>query len=117
MTKKITRIGTGNQNSIAVSETGQVYAWGSNSLGELGNKLNKDPKNVPQEVDNVGKIASVVCGGNHLLAISEERKLFCWGFNGFGQLGFGTTDFEILPQENVFFSEKNLSRLGNTLNK
>jgi len=115
--KKITRLGVGNQYSVAIGESGNVFVWGNNSLGELGNKSSKEPKNVPQAVENVEKIVSIVSGGNHIIGISEERKVYCWGFNGFGQLGIANVDFVITPQENTFFTEKNISVVGVTLKK
>jgi len=115
--KKVINIGTGNQYSVAVTASGTVYVWGANALGELGNKVSKEAKNSPQLVESLEKIASVVAGANHVLAVSEERKIFCWGFNGFGQLGLGNVDFQITPQENVTLSEKNISLLGTSLKK
>jgi alpha-tubulin suppressor-like RCC1 family protein len=35
--------------------------------------------------------------GEHTCAILDDRRLYCWGRNDFGQLGDGTTDDRTAP--------------------
>jgi alpha-tubulin suppressor-like RCC1 family protein len=36
-------------------------------------------------------------GGNHTCAIDSDKALWCWGFNGAGQLGTGGTSASFVP--------------------
>ena len=31
---------------------------------------------------------------NHTFAICENNKIYCWGYNGYGQLGLGDNKIE-----------------------
>ncbi|CAG5102534.1 Similar to Rcbtb1: RCC1 and BTB domain-containing protein 1 (Mus musculus) [Cotesia congregata] len=89
--KKIIQIACGQTSSVAVTNNGEVYAWGNNSVGQLGvgtyiNQLS------PQKVTGLTGIviAKVVCGYSHTMALSDEGDVYVWGGNGYGQLGLGT---------------------------
>ncbi len=43
------------------------------------------------------EVASVTAGGDHVCAVTVSNDLLCWGDNGFGQLGDGTTDDRATP--------------------
>ena len=43
---------------------------------------------------------TLVCGGKHVCFATSQR-LFCWGWNKYGQVGNGTTDDVALPYEVV----------------
>jgi alpha-tubulin suppressor-like RCC1 family protein len=72
--------------------SGQVWACGLNSLGELGDGSTK-PSSVPVKVKGLGPAAHVVflaaafANSGALLADGKYRD---WGTNGEGQLGIGT---------------------------
>ncbi len=67
---------------------GEVYAWGDNSVGQLG--CDKPSQaSLPLHVAGLGgeDIASVACGRHHTCARSTSGSLFSWGSNKHGQLG------------------------------
>ena len=37
------------------------------------------------------RFTSIAAGDFHSLAVTDEGKVYAWGYNGFGQLGLGTT--------------------------
>lgn len=100
----ITAIAAGGDFSLALDTNNTVWAWGSNSYGQLGNggtpssslrpvqvKIrdeNQETKVVTYAVtlDNITKIAA---GGSHALAIDGDGNIWAWGYNGLGQLGDG----------------------------
>jgi alpha-tubulin suppressor-like RCC1 family protein len=68
------RISAGDYHSLALTEDGKVFGWGSNNYGQL---------NIP---NNLPRIVDIACGNYHSLALSEDGKVFAWGNNKFGQL-------------------------------
>ena len=77
--------------SLAVSTDGQVWAWGSNSTGQLGNgtvggfSASPGLVKLPAGV----RIASVAGGLDHALAVTTAGQVYAWGGNANGQLGNG----------------------------
>lgn len=49
------------------------------------------------------KFVSVCCGSNHSVALTEDGRLFSWGFGGYGRLGHNSGDNELIPREVLAF--------------
>jgi alpha-tubulin suppressor-like RCC1 family protein len=85
----------GSNHTFGVDEGGTVYAWGSNSYGQLGlgNTANAlSPVAVPA-LDQFFWDAElhIITGANHNFAVTEAGAVFAWGGNNVGQLGRGNT--------------------------
>lgn len=87
----VTSIGGGRDHSCAV-RAGGVYCWGDNLAGQLGDGTG-NPSNLPVRVKSfrTGGL-DVTAGSFHSCAATTGGAAFCWGDNGSGQLGDGTTD-------------------------
>ena len=73
-----------DNHSAALTESGELFMWGCNSSGQLGDGTHES-KFLPIKVmDNV---KSVSLGYNHSAAITEDGKLYLWGDNYLGQIG------------------------------
>jgi len=95
---------------IALSSSGRVFTWGSNSIGQLGDNTLVQ-KNSPVDITsnfsltNGDKIVKVQMGSNYGLALSQNGKLFSWGNNIEGQLGNNSKVSSRLPLEiNAYFT-------------
>lgn len=105
---------TGRQHSMVVSPRGTLFAFGSNSHGQLG--LGEDGKDVryvatPTVVDKLCQYYALhaACGNAHTLVICKAGKLgdnedspfetiaFAMGLNSSGQLGLGHTQSVCTP--------------------
>ena len=82
----------GGRFSLAVGSDGNVYAWGDNSYGELGDGTTT-PREKPQLIPLPdGAVVAAVCAGEiHSLALDTAGKVYAWGANASGQLGDGST--------------------------
>jgi alpha-tubulin suppressor-like RCC1 family protein len=85
----------GGWNSLAVTTSGRVYAWGWNSNGQLGDGTTTD-RTSPTLITFSGlkggeTIESVNAGFHHSLAVTTNGRVYAWGSNGNGRLGDGTT--------------------------
>ena len=68
--------------------TGTVWAWGGNSLGQLGNNTAND-SSLPVQVSDLTGAAAVAGGVYHSLALRGDGTVWAWGDNSYGELGNG----------------------------
>ena len=89
-TKSFTEVTSGFAHTCAIL-SGQLYCWGANGNGQLG--LNdKVPRSEPTVVPTFADktVTAVSAGAYHTCAIADDLS-YCWGLNGDGQVGDGTT--------------------------
>jgi len=82
----------GTPHTLAITATGQLYAWGAN-LGALGiNSLTPTTISSPVLVSGPASTswASVSAGTTHSMAITTLGALYGWGLNTSGQAGIGS---------------------------
>ncbi|XP_048005793.1 RCC1 domain-containing protein 1-like [Leguminivora glycinivorella] len=130
----ITMISAGGWHSLALSESGDLYAWGWNETGQLGIKetepVNNDLQKVHQDGPNSyghptlvdifnenGDICDtnvkyISCGNLHSAIILDDNTVWTAGCNNYGQLGFAIET----TKQNVFF-QKAYQCLENSLIK
>jgi len=83
------RIGAGSGFSAGLSTDGNVYAWGHNQFGQLGQGNLKDSL-LPLQVRGLSGVSMLALGGHHALAMRSDGSLWGWGSNHYGQLGVGS---------------------------
>jgi len=93
-----TTISGGHENSLALDTTGQVWAWGDNGFGQLGNN-STDQSLVPVPVQMPDKVTftTISAGYDYSLALGTDGQAWAWGANGFGQLGDNSIDKSLVP--------------------
>ena len=85
-------IAAGYQHSLAIGSDGNLYAWGYNADGELGNSTTvQSPTPVVVSLPAGVIPINISAGYQHSLAIGSDGKLYAWGNNSNGQLGDGST--------------------------
>jgi hypothetical protein len=81
---------------------GTVWAWGSNSAGQLGDDT-KDDRPKPVQVHGPGgdgmltHVVGIAAGSNHSLALRADGTVWAWGNNSSGQLGDDTVKDRMTP--------------------
>ncbi|KAL5966882.1 RCC1 domain-containing protein 1 [Taenia solium] len=110
----VTAIACGSWHSVCLTDTGDIYTWGSNEFGQLGHPslnlersrnlndpllsspacINLSALPVPVDLPEDVSIVAIACGSRHTACLSEHKELLAFGWNGFGQLGF-----DVEPQE------------------
>ncbi len=86
----ISSISCGSHHSLALTDEGEVYAWGQNRLGQIGNVSDSKTQLEPIKIFivNMQRIIAISCGSLHSIALTENGDVYSWGNNQFGQLGF-----------------------------
>ncbi|KAI4385198.1 hypothetical protein MLD38_003251 [Melastoma candidum] len=90
----------GADHTIALSESrSEVYSWGWGDFGRLGHGNSSDVF-TPQPVKALHgvRIKQIACGDSHCLAVNMDGEVHSWGRNQNGQLGLGSTEDSLLPQ-------------------
>ncbi len=85
----------------AITVNGDLYCWGYNENGQVGNGtiINQTtPVKILNNVKFVSVCDSLWCGGGGAVAaITVNGDLYCWGYNGYGQVGNGTINTQTTP--------------------
>ena len=85
-------VAAGGAHGLALDDQGQVWSWGNNSEGQLGDATTIS-RSTPQPIGDAlldgAPATQIVAGRNHSLALSGYGRVFGWGANGSGQLGGG----------------------------
>ena len=67
---------------------GRVYCWGENEAGQLGDTTTTSRLTpVAAETPSGQSIAQVAAGESHTCAVDDQGRVYCWGYNSYGQLG------------------------------
>jgi alpha-tubulin suppressor-like RCC1 family protein len=118
LSESVVRVACGADFSACITNSGKLYTWGTNESGNLGinqsteEYLNKGYVNTPQLVSKLKDqvIIQVACGDKHMLALTEERRVYSWGDGKYGKLGHGDCDriptplkIEEISSEDIIF--------------
>ena len=128
---KFSAVSAGGDHTCGITPGGVAYCWGFNYYGELGTGSTTTPQQcsstsaivVPLEfpcstmpVAVTGGLAfvAVSAGEQHSCGLTTSAQAYCWGFNGFGQLGNGSTTDSSSPVAVGGFNFQSVSAgLGN----
>ena len=93
------KIITNGNTTFLIDAYGNVQGWGKNFKGEVGNGTTIDQL-TPVSINGLSNITEIVPnqdGYGYFFAINSSGQVFSWGYNGYGQLGLGTTANQLTP--------------------
>ena len=100
---RATAIAAGSLHTLALGSDGQLYAWGDNDYAQLGNGQgrylaasgpNASAVQAPAPVTALLPAAtalSALAASRHSAAVGSDGRLYTWGANYAGELGYATT--------------------------
>ena len=95
-------IAAGARHTLALCEDGTVWAWGSNSAGQLGDGTLRDSL-TPVQVKGTGGqgvlagVRAVAANVAYSAALMADGTVRAWGNNAFGQIGDGSRKDSAVP--------------------
>jgi alpha-tubulin suppressor-like RCC1 family protein len=90
-------VSAGHAYTCGVTTSGVPFCWGANASGALGNGTTI-ASHVPVAVSGSHRFISVSAGPNfHTCGVTRTGAAWCWGNNGSGELGDGTTIEKLVP--------------------
>lgn len=87
----VASVSAGSDHTCAVTVDGELYCWGGNESGQLGDGTNNDNSSPVKISAFSSKTRKVMAAYQRTCAISDEGSLKCWGNNQYGSIGDGTT--------------------------
>lgn len=83
-------VAAGGSHTCAVLQSGDLYCWGANGSGQLGDGTRAGSQTpVKIELGDGKDVAAVALGLAHTCALASDRTVRCWGENEQGQVGNG----------------------------
>lgn len=92
----VVSVALGKVHTAALTENGDLYCWGDNGNGQIGNGAATYRKQTTP-VKVLEDVVFVTSGGRNTAAITSNGDLYCWGDNNYGQVGNGTTEDQTTP--------------------
>lgn len=119
----VRKVACGAEFSMFIDKPGYLFACGHPEYGQLGDGqdgkyfvsasklsfhwvtepqrivafLQKGEDGQDEQAQGVA-IVDIACGNNHTLALDAKKRVFSWGFGGYGRLGHTTNKDEMLPR-------------------
>ena len=91
-------IAVGDNHGCAIDTADELWCWGDNDDGQLGNGTNVDATDVPVMLTGGAPAWSAVSAGRwHTCAVGTDGSLWCWGKGSYGELGNGGQVNEASP--------------------
>ncbi len=92
--QNVIKIATGSRHTCALTKEHNLFCWGANANGELGDgSYTSKPYAVRVKKEDGSLLKDIYDlfsdRGSHTCAIDFQGKLYCWGDNSHGELGIG----------------------------
>lgn len=84
-------------HTCALTLDGSAYCWGNNTSGQIGDGSAGTDRPAPELVIGGRTFGAIAAGSAHTCAVATNGTAYCWGSNGSGQLGDGTTNPSTAP--------------------
>ncbi|XP_018392774.1 PREDICTED: RCC1 and BTB domain-containing protein 1-like [Cyphomyrmex costatus] len=87
--KDIKKFACGECHILALTEQGEIYSWGNNRFGQVGNGSDDEHVMLPTHLNilpmkcdlHLNKVVDIACGYNHSIALTAFGEVYTWGLH------------------------------------
>lgn len=95
--RDVAAIAVGELHACALKNSGEVWCWGYNGSGSLGDGTT-NPSAIPVQVNGlIAPVQSISAGREHTCVVTTTGAAYCWGRNNTGQLGDNSVIDRLAP--------------------
>ena len=94
----VKQVALGGQHTCVIKTDGNLYCWGSDAYGQLGDGTTNDTDAPGAAVPGLSDVLEVVSGHASTCA-RTATAVYCWGFNGAGEVGNGNLTNQPSPTQ------------------
>lgn len=99
MLSGVTKLAGNGDHYCALTSAGGLKCWGANGAGQVGDGTTTT-RTAPVDVMGLTSgVIDVAGGAGHTCALLSGGAVKCWGSNGSGQIGDGTTTNRLIPTD------------------
>jgi alpha-tubulin suppressor-like RCC1 family protein len=84
-------VAAGSTHTCARRRSGEVWCWGSNAFGQVGDGTVRNERPQPTRAGSLTDATQLTAGVDHSCALDAAGAVWCWGNNTDGQLGIDNT--------------------------
>ena len=90
-------VSAGRYHTVAIDTHGQLWTWGGNAFGQLGDGTTALSRGEPARIGIATNWYYVAAGEFHNVALNSNGELWAWGNNESGRLGDGSRSHRNIP--------------------
>lgn len=105
------QVSTGGSHACAATAAGELWCWGLNASGQLGDGTTTQATS-PVQVGAGTAWTTVATGATFSCATTAQAAVRCWGDNADGQLGLGDLTSRTSPAEVAGLTARTVNATG-----
>ncbi|AHG91802.1 Ig domain protein group 2 domain protein [Gemmatirosa kalamazoonensis] len=88
---RFTKLEAYGRVTCGLEADGKAWCWGNNGWGMLARPTGTYQSATPLLVSETMRFRALTVGDEHVCGIATDDRTYCWGYNGWGQMGTGRT--------------------------
>ena len=107
--RSVVAVSAGGSHSLALTADGAVWSWGYGGSGPLGHG-DEQRQLLPTKVEALAgqRVVAVAVAWQHSFALTADGSVWSWGGGGFGKLGHGDEQDQLLPKKVEAFADQSV---------
>lgn len=105
------QVTAGDGHACGLQHNGEVACWGANDNAQITDPVRGAVIAWPYPVTTGVRFTTITAGQLHTCGLDEEGRAYCWGYNGHGQIGIGSTEI-FVPTPSLVSDELRFTQIS-----